>query len=166
MRFSRQEYWSGLPGLLPGSSLHKDQTHVSHTAGGFFTIWATRDAHIEGQTDKNYLALQKPHFLFFPSSVLDTCPLQNPASIAVKCGHMTEFWFYEHTHKWCTPLPGLMCEILLCMTLPPSFHFCGGLETTFLRELGSFVWSFRELSTRQKSMTWKLTEGGAKMAEE
>ena len=89
--------------------------------------------------DTNYLALQKPHFLFFPSSVLNTCPLQNPVSIAVRCGHMTEFWLYEHRYKCCTPLLGLISEIVLCMTFPASCHFCGGLETTFWRELGSFV---------------------------
>ena len=27
------------------SSQNKDQTLVSHTAGGFFTTWATREAH-------------------------------------------------------------------------------------------------------------------------
>ena len=28
-----------------GSSQPRDQTQVSHIAGGFFTIWATREAH-------------------------------------------------------------------------------------------------------------------------
>ena len=28
-----------------GSSHPRDQTQVSHIAGGFFTIWATREAH-------------------------------------------------------------------------------------------------------------------------
>ena len=36
MGFSRQEYWSGVP--LPSPD-------VSHTAGIFFTIWATREVH-------------------------------------------------------------------------------------------------------------------------
>ena len=43
MGLSRQEYWSGLP--IPfsrGSSQPRDQTQVSHVAGTFFTIWATR----------------------------------------------------------------------------------------------------------------------------
>ena len=42
---SRQEYWSGLscppPGDLPNPGI-KPTSHVSHIAGGFFTIWATR----------------------------------------------------------------------------------------------------------------------------
>ena len=33
-----------------GSSQHKDQTQVSHIAGGFFTRWATREA-LEYYTD-------------------------------------------------------------------------------------------------------------------
>ena len=35
--FSRQEYWSGLPFLLRGSSWPRDQTHISCIASGFFT---------------------------------------------------------------------------------------------------------------------------------
>ena len=37
---SRQEYWSGL--LCPLLAIF--QTHVSRTAGGFFTTWATRES--------------------------------------------------------------------------------------------------------------------------
>ena len=45
MRFSRQEYWSGLPCPSPGgSSQPGDWTRVSCIAGRFFTIWATRKA--------------------------------------------------------------------------------------------------------------------------
>ena len=37
--FSRLEHWSGLPFPSPGeSSQPRDQTRVSHNAGGFFTI--------------------------------------------------------------------------------------------------------------------------------
>ena len=45
MEFSRQEYWSGLPCPPPGNlPKHRDWTQVSHIAGRFFTIWATREA--------------------------------------------------------------------------------------------------------------------------
>ena len=37
---SRQEYWSGL--LCPLLAIFR--THVSRTAGGFFTTWATRES--------------------------------------------------------------------------------------------------------------------------
>ena len=48
MEFSRQEYWSGLPCPSPGeSSWPRDRTWVSCIAGGFFTIWATREAQIQ-----------------------------------------------------------------------------------------------------------------------
>ena len=44
MEFSRHEYWSGLPFPPPGNlPWPRDWTCVSCTAGGFFTIWATRD---------------------------------------------------------------------------------------------------------------------------
>ena len=40
------EYWSGLPCPPPGgSSQPRDRTQVSRLAGGFFTIWATREAY-------------------------------------------------------------------------------------------------------------------------
>ena len=45
MEFSGQEFWSRLP--LPSlgeSSWPRDQTQVSCIAGGFFTVWATREA--------------------------------------------------------------------------------------------------------------------------
>ena len=35
--------WVAMPSSR-GSSQHRDQTQVSHTAGGFFPIWATREA--------------------------------------------------------------------------------------------------------------------------
>ena len=47
MGFSGQEHWSGL--AMPSSrrsSQPRDQTQVSHIAGRFFTIWATREAHV------------------------------------------------------------------------------------------------------------------------
>ena len=45
LEFSRPECRSGYP--IPfsrESSQPRDQTQVSHIAGGFFTIWATREA--------------------------------------------------------------------------------------------------------------------------
>ena len=43
--FSRQEYWSGLP-CPPPRDLPHPGTEVSHTAGGFFSIWTTREAQL------------------------------------------------------------------------------------------------------------------------
>ena len=39
MELSRQEYWSGLPFPLQGSSQPRDWTQVSSITGRFFTIW-------------------------------------------------------------------------------------------------------------------------------
>ena len=46
IEFSRQEYRSALPFFSPGDLPNptKDQTHVSHIAGKFFNVWATREA--------------------------------------------------------------------------------------------------------------------------
>ena len=46
-RFSRQEYWRGLP-YPPsrGSFPPRDRTQVSRFAGRFFTVWTTREAHV------------------------------------------------------------------------------------------------------------------------
>ena len=42
MRFPRQEYCSGLPFPAPGDlTKPRDQTQVSYTEGGLFTVWAT-----------------------------------------------------------------------------------------------------------------------------
>ena len=45
MEFSRPEYWVGSHSLLQGFFPTQDRTQVSHIAGGFFTSWATREAH-------------------------------------------------------------------------------------------------------------------------
>ena len=41
--FSRQEYWGAMP-TSRGSSQPRDLTQVSCIAGGFLTVWATREA--------------------------------------------------------------------------------------------------------------------------
>ena len=43
MKFSRQEYWSGLPLFSRASLPPRDQTQVSCIVGRFFNIWATRE---------------------------------------------------------------------------------------------------------------------------
>ena len=60
MEFSRQEYWSGLPGPPPGgSSQRRDQTQSSRTAGGFFSDGATREA----QESRSGWAVPSPEHL-------------------------------------------------------------------------------------------------------
>ena len=46
MEFFRQEYWSGWPFLSPGDLLDPGIETVTHIAGSFFIIWATREAHV------------------------------------------------------------------------------------------------------------------------
>ena len=47
--------WVGCHALLSGSSQPRDLSQVSCTAGGFFTVWVTRELYIKDITDKNLL---------------------------------------------------------------------------------------------------------------
>ena len=46
VEFSRQQYWSGLPFLLQGSSQPRDQTHVSCIAGRTFKTLYHQGPHL------------------------------------------------------------------------------------------------------------------------
>ena len=70
MRFSRQEYWGGLPfpssGDLPDPGTRpRDQTHVSHVAGRFFTTWTTREAL---NSNTNYMIIFRECYYFWCDS--------------------------------------------------------------------------------------------------
>ena len=50
--------WVAMPSSR-GSSQPRDPTQVSHIAGGFFTIWATREAQLIGEEARNkYLSVE------------------------------------------------------------------------------------------------------------
>ena len=59
-----------------GSSQPRDWTQVSHIAGGFLTVWATREAHSNTQYSINYshhvqlLVSMLPHVLLADLPVL------------------------------------------------------------------------------------------------
>ena len=70
MGFSWQEYWSGLPFPpsrdLPDPGIEPTSTRVSCIAGGFFTIWATREAHLRtGSLKINNPVAHKSWFVAF-----------------------------------------------------------------------------------------------------
>ena len=46
--------WVAMPSSRGSSSQTRDQTQVSSTAGGFFTIWATREACRSGNSNLKY----------------------------------------------------------------------------------------------------------------
>ena len=60
MEFSRQEYWSGLPGPPPGDLPYPGIKPLSlrspALAGGFFSISATWEAHMHQHTVENFEA--------------------------------------------------------------------------------------------------------------
>ena len=54
--------WVAFP-FSRGSSQPRDQTQVSHIASGFFTSWATREAHLlKAQSFSTEICLAGPHF--------------------------------------------------------------------------------------------------------
>ena len=71
--------WVAMPSSR-GSSQPRDQTKVSHIAGGFFTIWATREA--------GKMQILRPHFKQSESETLELGPsnlfLTRPPSDSVK----------------------------------------------------------------------------------
>ena len=73
---SRQEHWSGLPCPLSGGCPNPGiEPRVSCTAGGFFAVWATREAWLPTIQDEDiaivfYLASYKIHSFLVPLSFL------------------------------------------------------------------------------------------------
>ena len=66
--------WVAFP-FSRGSSQPRDWTQVSCIAGGFFTSWATGEAHTKGKTFVyqafvNYLGLRSRTFDFFLNQIL------------------------------------------------------------------------------------------------
>ena len=52
--------------LLQGIFQPRDWTQVSHIAGGFFTVWATREAHNSWLIFKNiFIHVYKYHLVYF-----------------------------------------------------------------------------------------------------
>ena len=92
MRFSRQEYWSGLPCLPPGSSPPRDWTQVSCvscTAGGLFTCWASREAWLTMFYFKmTFLIFWKITFFFFQRS--KTIPWPSPLNSHLPKRHLQQ----------------------------------------------------------------------------
>ena len=57
--------WVAIP-FSRGSSQPRDQTQASHIAGGFFTSWATREAHSHD--------VSSPSFEIWPQEMEQTDP--------------------------------------------------------------------------------------------
>ena len=91
MGFSRQEYWSGCHFLLQGSSRPRDWTWVSCTAGRFFTIWITREAHWKGNPHSKavYLKILQMMLIFWRFEIPKLCYITYHP---VKCNHFPHSW--------------------------------------------------------------------------
>ena len=95
MGFSRQAYWSGLPCPPPGgSSWTRDRTQVSHVAGGFSLLPATREAHGDEVNVINHWVSQKVRSCHWNNhtivasrvpGVLDWTQFLSSVSLSVKC---------------------------------------------------------------------------------
>ena len=64
--------WVAMPSSR-GSSEPRDRTQVSCIAGRFFTIWATKEAHIDYRDQHNYKAKTNDLQKFFPCSSCISC---------------------------------------------------------------------------------------------
>ena len=81
MEFPRQEHWRGLPSPPPGDHQPRDWTQVFCIAGGFFTVWATREAHYHNKWDKmGYTVTCRLSICWLPPTQLLfwPCPLHLP----------------------------------------------------------------------------------------
>ena len=90
MGFSKQEYWSGLPSFSRGSSRPRDWTCICCIAGRFFTIWATREAHLSHIIKYNLL------------KVLLFSPIFNIKMAAQKCinfDFLKNAYWYDSCHN-------------------------------------------------------------------
>ena len=81
MEFPRREHWRGLPSPPPGDHQPRDWTQVFCIAGGFFTVWATREAHYHNKWDKmGYTVTCRLSICWLPPTQLLfwPCPLHLP----------------------------------------------------------------------------------------
>ena len=60
--------WISMPSSR-GSSWPRDQTQVSHIAGSFFTIWATREAHVSSWLPPNLFLIRSSIMLYTITSL-------------------------------------------------------------------------------------------------
>ena len=102
----------GTLSLLQGSSQSRDQTQVSHTAGRFFSSWATREAHVDLYTNEQatHQNLRSPEG---PAPVLS---LAEPTwGGATRATRVNENVVSEETCSKCDPdFPA--CSLLFCPT--------------------------------------------------
>ena len=117
MEFSRQEHWSGKPFPSPWSFWPRDRTWVSCIAGGFFTIWATREA-LSVQFSLSVMSDSLwPHKL--QHSRLP-CPLPNPGVCPNPCP----------LSQWCHPI--ISSSVVSFSSCPHSFPASGSFQMSQL----------------------------------
>ena len=110
MGFSRQKYWSGLLFPFPkGSSRPGDQTWVFCVAGRFFTIWATREAHLRSQCWIIFFKKRLHNDITLNLKILTINSLQGFNSVQFSHSVVSNSWWLhelQHTRPSCrSPTP-------------------------------------------------------------
>ena len=119
--------WVAMPSSR-GSSQPRDQTQVSHTAGWFFTIWATREAYIYAYTQKDTMYTRYPRGCgkwngFISHTVVWTLR-SNCTGHRFKC-HVA--WFPPpNKSEGMTPfvLPVVWYDLIISLTYDTHFRLC------------------------------------------
>ena len=94
--------WAAMPSSR-GSSLPRDQTQVSHVVGGFFTIWATREAH---EYLGSFTGFSQPRNWTWVSASLQVLYQlsyqRSPCHSPWGCRRVRKDWAteYARTHRW------------------------------------------------------------------
>ena len=94
-----------------GSSQPRDQTQVSRTAGRFFTIWTTREAHSwlrgqlkwvkQHQADKGKLFWsQRPNFLLQPKEIVSVGYFIYPKAFLYNYFSLAQIEEAAHVAQW------------------------------------------------------------------
>ena len=117
--------WQPTPVFLPGKS-HGQRSLAGYSPWGHRRVGhdlVTKQQHLYSQ-QKLVDAHQKANS---PLSPGPPTRLDFPATLAVSCGHVTEFQ-PKASEKWCTTLPGLARENLVhsplhvCFCSPPTVY--------------------------------------------
>ena len=87
--------WVAMPSTR-GSSWPRDRTQVSHIAGRFFTIWATRETHLKCRKMIKTCWMQCPCVLR-PNHPEHTVALASPV---VSSWWVSSLWLTPSTHLW------------------------------------------------------------------
>ena len=151
--------WVTIPSFR-GSSRLRDWTRVSCTAGGFFTIWATREAPREPRLEGLQNQMQKPssatsHRSEVPRALCSLCPSQHFVLLWDRCKLKYFQGNRPHTLHQC-----LKCDALTFPSRVWHTKATSSFQQATLDKLRSSGWWKRETTSRKSGYLYpEATEG-------